>query len=67
VLADAGAGTVAGAAITGAEALAAGLEAGAVADCCWLPARARVVKATQRIMDTFIVGAAVIVFRDARV
>jgi len=51
--------------MTGADALAAGVEAGAVAGCCWHAAKAKAAKATQRVVDAFIVGAFIIVFRGA--
>ncbi|HEY8230187.1 MAG TPA: tRNA-dihydrouridine synthase, partial [Rhodanobacteraceae bacterium] len=51
--------------MTGADALAAGVEAGAVAGCCWHAAKANVAKAMQRVVDAFIVGAFIIVFRGA--
>jgi tRNA-dihydrouridine synthase A len=64
VLAEAG-GAMVAAGITGAEALAAGEEAGADAGCCWHAASARVAKATQRVVDAFIVDVFIVVFHGA--
>lgn len=56
MLAEAGAGALAGAGITGVDALASGAEDGTGAGGCWHAAKATLARATQIGMDAFIVA-----------